>query len=69
MEVVGDAGVLVNPLSEEDLTAAIDRVFRDPELQQTLGKRALERAARFGWDHSARQLLQVFTKAVENRAR
>lgn len=68
-EVVGDSGVLVDALSEGELTAAIDRVFRDPELQQSLGQRALRRAKEYSWDRAAGQLLEILTKAAGQRSR
>lgn len=61
-EIAGDGGLLVDPLNETELTAAIDRLFLDPELQRSLGERALRQAQRYSWDRSARQLLEVFTR-------
>lgn len=63
-EVAGDAGLVVDPHSVEDLAAAIDRVFSSEELRRSMGDRSLHRANQFSWDHSARQLLEVFEKTV-----
>jgi glycosyltransferase involved in cell wall biosynthesis len=59
-ELVGDAGLTVNPHSVEELTAAIDRVFSCEELRRSLGERAIQRASEFSWETAARQLLEVF---------
>jgi glycosyltransferase involved in cell wall biosynthesis len=64
-ELVGDAGLTVDPLSAADLAAAIDRVFLCGELRRSLGERALARAREFTWEASARQLLEVFERTVE----
>jgi alpha-1,3-rhamnosyl/mannosyltransferase len=59
-EVIADAGILVDPLSLEQIADAVDRVFSDKELRCSLGERALRRANEFSWDRSARRLLSVF---------
>jgi glycosyltransferase involved in cell wall biosynthesis len=53
-EVVGDAGLLVNPLDIEALASAIDRLLTDPELSAGLIQRGLIRAASFSWTRTAR---------------
>lgn len=59
-EVVGDAGLLVNPLDPRELAAAMRRVLAEPGLRATLRARGLERAARFSWDESAARLEAIF---------
>ncbi len=48
-EVVGDAGLLVDPTDDAALAEAVERVLGDPALAENLRCRALERAARFSW--------------------
>jgi glycosyltransferase involved in cell wall biosynthesis len=66
-ELVGDAGLAVDPRNVEDLTAAIDRVFSNEDLRRSLGERALRRAGEFSWDRAARQLLAVFEQTRSRR--
>ena len=66
-EVVGSAGVIVNPASVDDIAAAIDRIFEDDRLRADLGRRALERARQFSWETAAQQLLGAFAQAAAHR--
>jgi glycosyltransferase involved in cell wall biosynthesis len=66
-EVVGDAGVLVQPHDEPALAAAIDRIVEDGAYAQELSRRALARAARFSWDGAAAELMRIFQETAEYR--
>jgi glycosyltransferase involved in cell wall biosynthesis len=64
-EVVGDAGVLVEPGDAADLAMAIRRLLGDPALEAELRARAPLQAARFRWDDAGRALAAVFREALE----
>ncbi len=64
-EVVGEAGVLVNPLDEDELTGAIGRLLHDAGLRQRLSLVGRQRAALFTWENAARQVLQVYDEIFE----
>lgn len=59
-EVVGDAGILVDPLSVPDIATAIEALLHTPELQQRLVHAGVERAKTFTWANSAQNMLHVF---------
>jgi glycosyltransferase involved in cell wall biosynthesis len=59
-EVVGDAALLVDPLDEEGLTAALRRVLEEPALRADLRQRGLERARRFSWQRCAEATLAAY---------
>lgn len=59
-EVVGEAGLLVNPLDVWELAEAIERVLRDDGLAEDLRERGLERARLFSWDRTA----ALFQRAI-----
>jgi alpha-1,3-rhamnosyl/mannosyltransferase len=59
-EVAGEAALLVDPLDENALAGAIDRLWRDDELRQELRKRGLCQPARFSWERTARETLAVY---------
>jgi glycosyltransferase involved in cell wall biosynthesis len=61
-EVVGDAGLLVDPFDESALAAAVGRLIDDRELRGELRERGLRRARLFDWRETARMTLQVYTK-------
>src|SRR2546430_17268626 len=57
-EVVGDAGVLVDPADVEGWTDALERVCGDADLQATLHRRGLLRASEFTWSRAAQRTWQ-----------
>jgi len=59
-EVVGDAGLLVDPLDPEAIGAAIRTLVTDEEYRETLRERALARAAKLSWDHVAARTVDVY---------
>ncbi len=60
-EVVGGAALLVNPYDVlEGLAEAMHRVMTNPELQEELRLKGLERAKLFSWEETARQTLKVY---------
>lgn len=67
-EVVGDAGLLVNPDDAEALASAIGRLLSEPGLWQTLRQHGLDRARQFSWDQTARDLHRAYQDAVTAHA-
>lgn len=63
-EVVGDAGVLVDPFEINDIAAAIEKVIGDSDFRSRLSVKGLERARLFDWRETARQTLAVYKKAA-----
>lgn len=63
-EVVGDAGLLVDPFDTEALAGALARVVGDVELRAALSERALSRARRFDWRETARLTLEVYKRVT-----
>lgn len=63
-EVVGDAGIQVNPLDERALSEAMARVLGDAELSSALGAAGLERARHFSWKTMAAQTLEAYEQAL-----
>ena len=59
-EVVGDAGILVDPYHVESIVDGINRVLSDPGLAQNLVVRGYRQAQRFSWETTARQTLKAF---------
>ena len=56
-EVVGKAGLLVDPARSEAITSALASVLSDPKLQNDLRRRSLERAENFRGDRPAQRVL------------
>lgn len=64
-EVVGDAAVLVDPYSVEDIAAGMERLVTDAGLRKELSGKGLERAKDFTWERSAKILMDVYKSLVE----
>jgi glycosyltransferase involved in cell wall biosynthesis len=62
-EVVGDAGLLVDPDSPEELSRAMLRLFSDDALAAELRERGLARAAQFSWSACAGKTLAEYERA------
>lgn len=52
-EVVGDAGVMVDPLDVDAIADGLKRIVEDSDLRRQLRAKGLERARRFSWDRTA----------------
>ena len=61
-EVVGEAGLLVDPTSVEALSCGLQQLLSQPELRQRLRTAGLRRANQFSWAGTARQLLAVYDR-------
>lgn len=59
-EVAGDAAVLIDPHSPEQLADALVRVVTDPALRECLRAKGFERTKHFTWEHAARMTLAVY---------
>lgn len=58
-EVVGDAGVLVDPDDIEDIARGIKKVLEDNSLYNRLKRKGFERVKEFSWQKCAKQTLGV----------
>ncbi|TMV07050.1 glycosyltransferase family 4 protein [Ruegeria sediminis] len=63
-EVVGDGGLYFDPLSSEALATQVIRLLTEPGLKEDLSKKALARAATFGWDKGAELAEGSFRRAL-----
>ncbi len=63
-EVVGNAGLFFHPDSSEELKDRLCEVLHDDGLRRELSKRAIDRAATYSWELSARQALGMFNEIV-----
>jgi glycosyltransferase involved in cell wall biosynthesis len=66
-EVVGDAGLLVDPLDTDDIRRAIERVLGDAELQQRMRLAGPLRAQLFCWDRVGEKVHRVICQAASSR--
>ena len=60
-EVAGNGAVIFDPLSIDDMAAAIQRCLLDMDLRLSLVADGYENAKRFSWDKTARETLDVYS--------
>lgn len=63
-EVVGDAGLLLEPLDVSAWTDAVVRVVNDEHLRRRLRSEGLHRAAQFTWARTARLTVEVYRRVA-----
>ena len=63
-EVVGDAGLLVDPRNVDAIADAIVAALTDDALHKELRARGIARAAAFSWERTAREVLNVLNTAA-----
>ena len=66
-EVVGDAGILIDPYNIKDLAGAIYKVLSDKNLQEKMKIEGLKRAKVFSWKKTAKKTLNVFTDVYNEK--
>lgn len=63
-EVVGDAGLLVDPAEPRAIAEAILQILGSPELARRLAERGRERSRSFTWSRAAASLAALFTELL-----
>jgi len=63
-EVVGEAGIMVNPYDTDSLAQAMRRVLTDDKLRDNMVRKGLEQAKRFSWEKTANETLEVYNKVA-----
>jgi glycosyltransferase involved in cell wall biosynthesis len=58
-EVVGDAGLLVNPLDINSIKEAMLKIIVEPDLRIKLRKAGIQQAKMFSWEETTRKIEQV----------
>ena len=61
-EVAGDAAILVDPLSEDEIFEAYKKILSDKQLQREMIEKGLEQAKKFQWKKSVEVLEKVYEK-------
>lgn len=68
-EVVGDAGLMVDPASEEAFADAIAQITRDQELRRALTERGLAQVKRFTNETTAQATRAVYAQVAQRHQR
>ncbi len=63
-EVVGEAGILVNPDQPESIAEGIQHVLSNSDVASELTRRGIKQAAKFSWRKAAAETLAVYEKVL-----
>lgn len=64
-EVVGDAGICVDPLNVEELAREICRLLTDEKTRKELAVRGIRRAKEFLWSKTTQQTLELYKNVLK----
>lgn len=62
-EVIGDAGILIDPFDVHSISAGLSLLLTNQSLRSHLSKNAISRAYQFDWNHSSKKTLQTLVKS------
>jgi glycosyltransferase involved in cell wall biosynthesis len=66
VEVVGDAGILVDPLEPGAIASSLYEVLSNEYLREKLSVKGLQRSRMFNWKETAKRTLEVYKLAADN---
>ncbi len=63
-EVIGDAGLLVDPTKDNEIAEAVLQILTSEDLSKKLSTAGLARAQLFSWQKAARETIEVYESVV-----
>lgn len=66
-EVAGDAAMLVNPHSVDEIWAAMTSILTQPDQANLLSQRGLRQAAKFSWARTAEETVSVYERVLNKK--
>jgi glycosyltransferase involved in cell wall biosynthesis len=67
-EIVGKAGILLDPTDCDALAGAIEDLLANPDLQDNLVHKGLEQSRKFSWTMTANKTLEVYREVLSKNA-
>ncbi len=61
-EVIGEAGIMVDPYDTDSLAKAMRQVLTDSKLRDDMVRKGLEQAKKFSWEKAAIETQEVYNK-------
>ncbi len=65
-EVVGDAGIMLDPFDEDGACQAVLDLYRNAVLREQMSRRSIERSRQFSWDRCVRETIAGYQIALSN---
>lgn len=64
-EVIGDAGIKINPTNDEEMIAAYQKMYYDNFFRELCRERGLIRAQNYTWEKCANEILAFITEKIK----
>ena len=64
-EVIGDAGIMINPEDTDALCQAMWKLYSQPALHQELSEKSIKRAAGFSWKRCAGETMNAYKSSLK----
>jgi len=65
-EVVGEAGILLNPFDIAGIAEAIEKVIRDDDLRREMVEKGITQAQKFSWRQNASETKKIYERLVKD---
>lgn len=66
-EVIGEAGILVNPTKSDEFCKNMELLNEDSSLRADLTKKGLKQSKKFSWENGAKKLNDLFREVIEEK--
>jgi len=63
-EVVGDAGIMIDPYDVDELANVMNEVLTNNDLKKSMSEKGLRRAQIFNWKDTAKKTLKVYEEVI-----
>ena len=63
-EVVGDAGIMLDPKDADGLSQSMFELYNKPSLRESMSCNSLEQAKKFSWEKCTQQTIQSYKTAL-----
>lgn len=63
-EVTGDAAILINPNSFEEIGESLEKLLNNQLLRKELSEKGLKRAKKFSWTEAAKKTIEVYKEVL-----
>lgn len=61
-EVTGDAAIMIDPHSPEEIAEAMEKITKDSDLRSTIIEKGHAQSKKFSWEKAAKELVEIMAK-------
>ncbi|MFI3300885.1 MAG: glycosyltransferase family 1 protein [Candidatus Gastranaerophilales bacterium] len=66
-EVIGDAGIQIDPTSDDELVQAFEKYYYDENYRKEMSQKGLERSKEFSWEKCSDVIVEKFISTLKTR--